>query len=80
MTPILRISLMIVGTAAEVPYKPFIIVIMSALRAGNNLPICIFVTEKYFQIKISKELLTLQNQPKNPMPPVARRYIPNFMK
>ena len=34
-------SLIIVGTAADVPYKPLIIVMIRALRAGNNLPICI---------------------------------------
>ena len=79
MTPTLRISLMIVGTAAEVPYRPLIIVMISALLAGNNLPICIFVTEKYVHIKSTVTYLQV-NQPKNPMPPVARRYIPNFMK
>ena len=53
-TPTLRMSLIIVGTAADVPYKPLIIVIIRALRAGNNLPICIFVTSEGFRIFIRK--------------------------
>ena len=53
-TPTLRMSLIIVGTAADVPYKPLIIVMIRALRAGNNLPICMFVTLESFQTYLSQ--------------------------
>ena len=84
-TPTLRMSLIIVGTAADVPYKPLIIVMIRALRAGNNLPICMFVTlegiHTYLSQSINKSAMRyIENQPKNPIPPVARRYIPNLIK